>query len=196
MSPVTSAKISLWLFWPVACSFLAAIVVVVVAGSLRGISTTVRLGSQSALIVGANWGRIDPMVVKLSGDGELGNVSTDMIWNRVQVNVGDGSGGSMIRPFGGAMSPVRLPLLGFYSEIDEAGPFTFRYIQIPYWAAFAGALLLPTWGVFRFIFRRHRELQSLCMRCGYDLRASPDRCPECGYKRGRDNVSSHQPSQM
>ncbi len=34
----------------------------------------------------------------------------------------------------------------------------------------------------RSIRRLHRQEHNLCVKCGYDLRGSDERCPECGHK--------------
>lgn len=55
---------------------------------------------------------------------------------------------------------------------------------IPSWALFVTLALLPTaWILFRWLPHRrraYRRKHGLCQVCGYDLRASPAQCPECG----------------
>jgi hypothetical protein len=54
-----------------------------------------------------------------------------------------------------------------------------RAYFVPYWCIAAGAWLLPAIWFWRWRQWKMR-LRGLCVVCGYDLRATPDRCPECG----------------
>jgi hypothetical protein len=64
-------------------------------------------------------------------------------------------------------------------------PYTDNYsvsvdVLVPIWAilpASTTAMLLVQMARAR---RTQRLNSGLCLRCGYDLRATPDRCPECG----------------
>ena len=39
---------------------------------------------------------------------------------------------------------------------------------------------VPSWLLWRARRAIRQEKEGYCRSCGYDLRASPDRCPECG----------------
>jgi hypothetical protein len=56
----------------------------------------------------------------------------------------------------------------------------FTLAGVPFYAMFALTALLPALRLRGWIKRRGRRLGNHCSKCGYDLRATPDRCPECG----------------
>ena len=64
------------------------------------------------------------------------------------------------------------------------GPVGSLYnVAVPHWFAAAVMLALPLVWVRSALRRRrerHRARAGQCWRCGYDLRATPERCPECG----------------
>jgi hypothetical protein len=80
------------------------------------------------------------------------------------------------------MPPVAAGALGVVvvTESSGAGRMDYTLVAIPLlYIALAFAVGPVAWLVQR---RRTRERRRLghCARCGYDLRGSTDRCPECG----------------
>jgi hypothetical protein len=58
------------------------------------------------------------------------------------------------------------------------------YLRMPHWAAAALAATPAGLWLLTSLVRRRRAArataQHVCAGCGYDLRATPERCPECG----------------
>jgi hypothetical protein len=53
-------------------------------------------------------------------------------------------------------------------------------ISVHFWILAAISAILPAMWCVRFHRRRLREAMGQCVVCGYDLRATPSQCPECG----------------
>lgn len=65
----------------------------------------------------------------------------------------------------------------------SGGTESLRFTGVRYWLVFLalGTPLSATTGLqLQERRRRKREAAGLCRTCGYDLRATPNRCPECG----------------
>jgi hypothetical protein len=85
-----------------------------------------------------------------------------------------------ILPLQFTFGPMRSPLF------SKPGLF----VELPFWALFVFFVTTAAIPVIRPLRRRMRLRRGLCGKCGYDLRANPDRCPECGTPRGAGQRSS------
>jgi hypothetical protein len=97
--------------------------------------------------------------------------------------------------------PEQHPYIDLFSEVGifgivwevpvMANGHDAKEIDLRYWWLATTFSLLPTVWVLSFVHRRFRSrVPAVCPACGYDLRATPHRCPECGAIPRRPSLSA------
>ena len=123
-----------------------------------------------------------------------GGVTLTYVINKAARKASDPDDGWSCRPFSfSGDSQIRITqsgewrTLGFVlSHVAFKGgsvDHVARWMAVPHWFLIFLTAVLPL-GQARYMMHQRRQTRrlcsGLCLTCGYDLRASPERCPECG----------------
>jgi hypothetical protein len=99
---------------------------------------------------------------------------------------------------GGLVPKLRPEILGFSLYHTPWGNGTttqpaaeYWELTLPHWAVIVSFVLLMAPPALRLRTLKQRRAAGQCVHCGYDLRATPDRCPECGSPTGVDTPPAH-----
>src|SRR5207253_198919 len=99
-------------------------------------------------------------------------------WEYQQVTADDLSNGDW---WDDATARVRFAGVQFDANRPlAAADDSFVQVYFPHWLAASLFALPPLLWMAGLLRRRHRVRGRRCAVCGYDLRATPERCPECG----------------
>ena len=78
-------------------------------------------------------------------------------------------------------SSLGLVIVGEEGRQFEDGVRRDRSLWIPATTILVVFAILPSWWARSWHRSRRLSRNGLCPSCGYDLRATPERCPECGH---------------
>src|SRR5438067_12482089 len=85
-------------------------------------------------------------------------------------------------------------VLGFAFRWDNrASRTSYRGVAIPIWAVEVTAAIIASWMVRSARRNRRLSMPGICSKCGYDLRATAERCPECGTELKMVAVTAREP---
>jgi hypothetical protein len=74
-----------------------------------------------------------------------------------------------------AVARLTTPVAGY-----PIGTIELWSISLQYWFLYVLFAIAPAWCAAAILHKRRKKQAGFCTVCGYDLRATPDRCPECG----------------
>ena len=100
-------------------------------------------------------------------DGQEDNYPTDVIVQEIDSHASRQPGS------------VRFRFAGFEASLSDWQHGVWMFV-VPYWALGLPPAAAAAWAVRAGRVRRRRQAAGQCLRCGYDLRATPGVCPECG----------------
>ena len=148
--------------------------------------------SQRDFAIRAVDGRIRLFYSRLLAAGQQGNSSHSGSWywpiEFTYSPVVKGSTAIDDAPMGNVNTIANLESVGFVVRKQDMGKspapvFRSWELRAPSWFAMIVLAILPAVAGFVGRRERQRERTGKCTYCGYDLRGSHDRCPECGMSR-------------
>jgi hypothetical protein len=126
-------------------------------------------------LIGATW-KVSSSGAGLAGDAYMANLAVSQ-WQHT------------------LLTHIELLGLGFLRFQDQYRPggskFDRTMVRVPHWSLLSVSAPLP----LIWLWRRHRQQKrprlGLCPSCGYDLRATPNHCPECGHEPSKPSGHSN-----
>lgn len=135
---------------------------------------------------------VDAVDTSVHSSGEFGSFSNDLFHNHVYDWTWHGFAFThrSWKDDGRAAQGPQNKFRGFFTFGNGNRVRSASYgVTCPLWLVVTVFLVLPIMWLWRRL--RSAPARGCCKRCGYDLRATPTRCPECGSSIGAERVGVH-----
>ncbi len=155
--------------------------------SIRYLRQSMTANSPTVVVDARNYGQFNAAAADGAGPVEYHMGTQVLTFNGMAMNFTPAAG-----EYGAAGVTWGNSSLTAMPMVTDPFSATARTVSVSYWtllvaaAAVAGLTCVP---IVRRRRRARRLEHGLCVACGYDVRASPDRCPECGAANESGDLS-------